>query len=105
MSLARAITLASALVCGATAATAFEVGTAEYRFLSDLAADGYTPLGAGASGNVLLGMMKGTDIYLCFLYDTPESQEARVNVMLDELDGKDVDRTVPKIPVVCVMTQ
>ena len=89
----------------ATGAAAFEVEEAEYRFLSDLAADGYTPVGAGASGNVLLGMVKEAEIYLCFLYDTPESQEARVTVMLDELDGKDVDRTVPKIPVVCLMTQ
>ena len=89
----------------ATMAHAVEVGTSDYMFVSDLSAQGFTPFGTGGAANDLFGMTNGSDIYLCFLLDTPEDQSARQSALIAELQGGDGDRSVPNIPVVCVLTQ
>ncbi|WP_300583858.1 hypothetical protein [Marivita sp.] len=87
------------------AAMAYEPGQSDYVFSSDLSAQGFAPFGTGGSGNTLYGMTNGSDIYLCFLFDTPEDQATRQTALLAELAGDAGDRTIPNIPVVCVMTQ
>lgn len=97
--------IAALAVAGATMAQAVEVGMSDYRFVSELAADGFTPFGSGGAARDLFGMTDGSDIYLCFLLDSPEDQSARQSALIAELQGGGESRTVPNIPVVCVMTQ
>ena len=101
----RAVLISGLLACSGAAVSALEVGTSEYRFASELSADGFAPFGTGGSGNTLFGMSNGSDIYLCFLLDTPADQGKRQTALLAELDGSAADRAIPNIPVVCVMTQ
>ena len=97
--------LIAALALASPAAMALEPGQSEYVFSSDLSAQGFTPFGTGGVGNTLYGMTNGSDIYICFLFDTPEDQATRQTALLAELAGEATDRTIPNIPVVCVMTQ
>lgn len=101
----RAALISGLLACSAQAAMAVEVGTSDYMFASELSAKGFAPFGTGGSGNTLFGMTNGSDIYLCFLLDTPSDQAKRQTALLAELDGGTADRAIPNIPVVCVMTQ
>lgn len=50
-------------------------------------------------------MTDGKDFYLCFLADSRDVQAQRSQALIDEFGGKSPDRTVPNIPVVCVLTQ
>jgi hypothetical protein len=86
-------------------AQAVVVGSSNYVFVSDLTAQGYTPFGTGGVAGDLFGMSNGTDIYLCFLLDTPVDQSARQSALIAELQGGTTGRAVPNIPVVCVITQ
>ncbi|HKK97249.1 MAG TPA: hypothetical protein VJ928_03655 [Marivita sp.] len=95
----------SALLTLSSAAFAFDVGSSEYVFSSDLSAQGFTPFGTGGAANDIYGMTDGDDIYLCFLFDTPEDQSARQTALIAELQGSAESRSVPNIPVVCVLTQ
>jgi len=97
--------ISAALVCMASVAPALQRGESDYMFSSDLLVAGFAPFGTGGAGNTLYGMTDGSDIYLCFLFDTPEDQAARQTALLAELAGEAADRTIPNIPVVCVMTQ
>jgi hypothetical protein len=47
----------------------------------------------------------GTDLYLCFLADTPELQAERQQVLVDWLAGEAEERTLPNIRVACILTQ
>jgi hypothetical protein len=100
----RAIAI-SAMAFAGTIATAYEPGQSDYVFSSDLVAQGFAPFGTGGSGNTVYGMTNGSDIYLCFLFDTPEDQATRQTALLAELAGNATGRTIPNIPVVCLMTQ
>ncbi|MCK0148764.1 hypothetical protein MWU54_01915 [Marivita sp. S6314] len=86
-------------------AMAVDVGMSDYKFVSDLTAEGFETFGTGGAGNTVFGMTNGTDIYLCFLLDTPNDQTKRQTALLSELSGGSSDRAIPNIPVVCVMTQ
>lgn len=77
----------------------------DYRFVSDLVTEGFTPFGTGGASRDLFGMTNGADIYLCFLLDSPEDQSARQSALIAELQGGGDSQAVPNIPVVCVMTQ
>ncbi|MFP7673320.1 hypothetical protein ACG74X_08190 [Marivita sp. S0852] len=101
----RASLISGLLACAAPMAMAVEVGMSEYKFASELAADGFEAFGTGGSGNTVFGMTNRSDIYLCFLLDSPTDQSTRQAALLTELDGENEDRSVPNIPVVCVMTQ
>jgi hypothetical protein len=96
-----------AMLCAAApmAAFAIDVGTSEYVFVSDLTERGFTPFATSASGNASFGMTDGTDLYLCFIADNLEAQAVRQQALIAEISGDGTDRTVPNIPVVCVMTQ
>ncbi|WP_298857324.1 hypothetical protein [uncultured Sulfitobacter sp.] len=93
--------------CGASAVAAseFEVGESEFRFSSDLALEGFTPFATSASGSAIYGMRRDTDQYLCFIADQGDDQAERQRVLLAELAGEKPQRTVPNIPVVCILTQ
>jgi hypothetical protein len=56
---------------------AIEVGQSDFTFVSDLAAQGFTPFATSASGNASFGMTDGTDLYLCFIADNLEAQAER----------------------------
>jgi hypothetical protein len=93
-------------VIGFTApAAAIEVGEADFTFVSDLSAQGFTPFATSASGNASFGMTDGTDLYICYIADNLEAQAQRQQVLIAEIGGEGPDRTVPNIPVVCVLTQ
>ena len=95
----------TALLAVAPMAHAVEVGTSDYVFVSELSERGFTPFGTGGAARELFGMTDGSEIYLCFLLDTPEDQSARQSALIAELQGAAETRTIPNIPVVCVMTQ
>ncbi|EIE51902.1 hypothetical protein AL036_07655 [Salipiger aestuarii] len=82
-----------------------EAGSADYAYVSALAAEGFEPFAVSQVGNASFGMRKGAEMYLCFIIDTNENQTRRQTVLLAELAGKAPDRAVPNIPLVCVLTQ
>lgn len=101
------VCLASALALGASAAAvlAFEPGRSDFVFSSDLANDGFTPFATSGTGSAIYGMRRETDLYLCFIADQGDDQAERQRVLLAELAGETPQRTVPNIPVVCILTQ
>ena len=101
----RAAYIACLAVALAPMVQALEVGQSDYVFSSDLASQGFIPFGTGGVAGDLFGMSKGSEIYLCFLLDTPEDQSARQSALIAELQGNAQSRTIPNIPVVCVLTQ
>ncbi len=98
-----AAALAFALV--PSVAMAIEVGESDFVFVSDLANQGFVPFAASASGNATFGMTNGTDLYLCFIADNLEAQAERQQALIAEINGENPDRSVPNIPVVCILTQ
>ncbi|WP_439525148.1 hypothetical protein [Marivita sp.] len=101
----RAAVITATLASGASMVSAVEPGQSDFVFSSDLSAQGFAPFGTGGTANTLYGMTDGSDIYLCFLFDTPEDQGTRQTALLAELAGESPTRAIPNIPVVCVMTQ
>ena len=97
--------LACALALAGTSVAALEVDESEFVFVSDLAARGFDPFATSAVGNASFGMTDGSDLYMCFLADSSELQAKRQAVLLAELRGTNQDRTVPNIPIVCILTQ
>lgn len=86
-------------------ASAFEIGESEYVFLSDLAKRGYVPFAVSSKIGASFGMTDGDDPYLCFSLDQPTAQAKRREILIAEVAGQAPDRTVPNIPIVCVLTQ
>ncbi|WP_299558000.1 hypothetical protein [uncultured Sulfitobacter sp.] len=95
----------AALASSAVAVHALEVGEGAFRFSSDLSAEGFTPFATSGSGSAIYGMRRDTQQYLCFIADQGDDQAERQRVLLAELAGENPDRTVPNIPVVCILTQ
>lgn len=94
---------ALAMVAG-TPLAALDVEQSEFKYSSELLADGYAPIAASAA-NAVYGLYKGNEIYLCFVADNINNQNIRQTRLLAEIDGQAVDRTLPNIPVVCLLTQ
>jgi hypothetical protein len=101
----RTLAALGAALCLALPAHAIEIGQSDFTFVSDLAAQGFTPFATSASGNASFGMTDGTDLYLCFIADNLEAQAERQQALIAEINGENPDRSVPNIPVVCVLTQ
>ena len=101
----RTLATLGAVLCLALPAQAIEVGQSEFVFASDLSQRGFTPFASSASGNAAFGMTDGSDLYLCFIADNLEAQAMRQQVLIAEINGEGPDRTVPNIPVVCILTQ
>ena len=98
--------LASLAFAGsAMAVHAIEVGQGDYRFSAELAAEGFMPFATSGSGSAIYGMRRETEHYLCFIADQGDDQAERQRVLLAELAGENPQRTVPNIPVVCILTQ
>jgi hypothetical protein len=89
----------------AHAQAAPEVGSSDFVLSSDLMAAGAEPFATSGTGQVLYGLRDGTDLYLCFLADTPELQAERQQVLVDWLAGEAEERTLPNIRVACILTQ
>jgi len=87
------------------AASAIDVGDADFVFVSDLAAQGFSPFATSNSGNATFRMTDGIDLYLCFIADNSQAQAERQQALIAEIMGEGIGRTVPNIPVVCVLTQ
>ena len=100
-----ALVILGATLCLALPARALEVGQADFVFVSDLSSQGFTPFAVSSSGNASFGMTNGTDLYLCFIADNPDAQSARQQALIAEINGERPDRSVPNIPVVCILTQ
>jgi hypothetical protein len=50
-------------------------------------------------------MMRDTDMYLCFLADNEENQATRRDVLIANMQDDNANRTLPNIPVACILTQ
>ena len=100
-----AIAVLWAALCLALPVHAIDVGQSEFVFVSDLSAQGFTPFATSASGNATFGMTNGSDLYLCFIADNLEAQATRQQALIAEINGEGPDRTVPNIPVVCILAQ
>ncbi len=96
---------ALAAVLSAGAGRAQDVGQSDYRPVSELATEGFEPFSVGASSNAVFAMRNGREIYLCFLADTDELATARRDGILGGMAGTSQDRTVPNIPLVCILTE
>lgn len=87
-------------------AAAAEPGRADYATSADLVAAGAEPFAVSGVGNAIYGLRRDRDLYLCFIADTPQAQSERQQKLLAEIAGGATDdRSVPSIPVLCVMTQ
>ena len=107
------MTLALAImVLQITQGLAFAQGTnaqditeSEFRFVSDLASDGFEPFAASSTGKASFGMKRGNQIYLCFLADTPILSRNRSQVLTQALRDEEATRILPNIPVVCIRAE
>ena len=96
---------AVALMAAAVSAAAQPVpGRSDFVYVSDLASDGFTPFAASGAG-ALFGMKREAEMYLCFSLDTETDAAMRREVLSAELQGGAGDRSLPNIPVVCVLMQ
>ncbi len=86
-------------------ASAFEISESEYVFSSDLAKRGFVPFAVSSALKASFGMTDGDALYLCFSLDQPTAQAKRREALIAEVAGQSPDRTVPNIPIVCVLTQ
>lgn len=93
------------MLLAASPAGAFEIGESDFRYVSDLAAEGFTPFPASGVGNSVFGMRREAEMYLCFIADTSEAQGQRQTTLLAEMAGDTPDPSLPNIPVVCILTQ
>lgn len=84
---------------------AFKPGESDFVFLSDLANAGFKPIALSNAGSASLGMAKKGDIYFCFLADNDQDASNRRSTISAVLNNVDAKRTVPNIPVVCILTQ
>ena len=91
--------------CAALSEGGFMVGESDFVYSSDLAIAGFETFATSGASRDIYGMRKEDDMYLCHLADTPELQQQRQAVLLQEIAGKAPDRTIPNIPVICVLTQ
>ena len=103
--LARAAAASALTTLFAFPVSAVEVDRSEFAFVSELAADGFEPFPASRTANVLFGMKKGGDMYLCFIADTKPRQMERQETLLAYLDGSSTERDLPNIQVACVRIQ
>ena len=95
--------LSAVAVLVPTAVAAFEIGYADYRWLSDLTKDGYEPFASsGATGDVF-GMAKGAEYYLCYPSDIDIAAQMRRDQMRSEVNGGVADRKVQSVPIACVL--
>lgn len=85
--------------------TGFDVDTSEFAFSSELAAQGAEIVPASGAGGSVYGMRLEDDVYLCFLADVPDAQAERQWVIVRSMGGEGAARTLPNIPVVCILTQ
>ena len=83
-------------------ASAFEVGRADFAYVSELAAKGFEPFAASGVGKAIFGMKKGGDMHLCFLADSKTLQAERREKLLAHIQGSSTNRDMPNIPVVCI---
>ena len=93
------------LVPCASPALAAETGTSDFVYVSDLAAQGFAPFATSSTGGATFGMHDGPDFHLCFIADNMTDAAVRQHTLVAELNGDNRDRTVPNIPVACVLTQ
>ncbi|MFK7743458.1 MAG: hypothetical protein AB8B47_00280 [Roseobacter sp.] len=96
---------AALLVLWAGMSTAMDVGESEFVYSSELLARGFAVVPVSGVGNASFGLQQNKEFYLCFIADTGEAQATRQRVILDEIAGESPDRTVPNVPVVCILTQ
>ena len=93
------------LIAAASPALAIEVGSSEFVYASDLMGQGFEPFAVSGAANAAFGLTDGTELYMCFVLDSRERQSVRQEALRAELEGEAGSRTVPNIPVVCVLTQ
>jgi hypothetical protein len=95
----------AALAAWPTAGLALEPGASAFRYVSELVEGGFAPFATSGAGNATFGMTNGLELYMCFIADTGTAQAERQSVLVEELAGGTTDRTVPNIPVICILTQ
>jgi len=100
-----AFLVAASIATVPLAAQAHTVGESDFIWVSDLAHDGFKPFAVSSTSKASFGMMKGTDMYLCFLADHQEHQEVRRDVLIAGMKDDNSDRALPNIPVACVLAQ
>ncbi|SIO27897.1 hypothetical protein SAMN05444722_1166 [Rhodovulum sp. ES.010] len=84
---------------------AAEVGSNPYRYSSELVVEGAVPFATSGAGQAIYGLRKDDALYLCFIADRPTDQNVRQKVLVAEIMGEAGQKSVPNIPVLCVMTQ
>ena len=90
---------------GAAAPTGFDLETSEFQFSSELAAQGAEIVPASGAGGSVYGMRLEDEVWLCFLADVPDDQAVRQRVIVGAMGVEAAERSLPNIPVVCILTQ
>jgi len=99
------ILLATCIISIPMTTFALEVGESDFVWVSDLAIAGFKPFPVSGSGKASFGMMRDTDLYLCFLADNEKNQATRRDVLIASLGDEAASRTLPNIPVACILAQ
>ncbi len=86
-------------------ASATEIGVSEFVYSSDLLAQGFEPIAVSSTAGAVYGLRKGQELYLCVIADTDASGRQRTRVLKQVIDGSVEDRTLPNIPIACILTQ
>ena len=99
------ILLATCIAAMPFGAAALEVGENDFLWVSDLAIAGFKPFPVSGSGKASFGMMRDTEMYLCFLADNGKDQATRRDVLVSSLQDDNASRNLPNIPVACILAQ
>ena len=82
-----------------------QVGTSDFVYVSELASDGFQPFPISGVANASFGMMKNTDMYMCFIADTPENQKKRRTILIESFQDDEKSKEIPNIAIVCARIQ
>lgn len=79
-------------------------GQSKFRKFQELLDEGFTPIPV-TGPNVNVGMLKGKEMYVCFLADNEaDSEDRQAKLLATVKDGAPVTE-VPNIPLYCVKAE
>lgn len=96
---------ATCFITLSSTANALDVGENDFAWASELAEAGFKPFAVSSTAKASFGMMREMEMYMCFLADNKEDQAVRREKLLANMQDAEASRTLPNIPLACVLVQ
>ena len=100
-----AVAVAATGLATAAWAQQSEIGTGEFAYVSELLSRGFEPFGVGGTQQFAFGMSDGEDLYVCLPADTEEMAAERRDALVAAIRDGAESRTLPNLPMACILTQ